>query len=322
MTTADLIKETKELLGKVGNTKSDLDRQRFFIEMSRRLVHLESLILAERNPDVLKEMMSGFRDELLVPFRELFTDGKKLFPEQIKVGGEIYVTNQPKDIRVNNLEDIKFPSKFEIANFPSFPKEIRAKSPSFPRMVKELGLISALLTKIYNATGKAVVTGELMIKNTKPADAIPVKLVTPDGKSFYAAITQLLGGSGSSETKLRNSSNTIINPATEEKQDDIIAALGGAGASSVGDGTATVTTAGTRVQLSNVACKKVYIQAHESNTGTIVVGGSTCVGALSGRRGVALFPTQSQSFEVSNLNLLYIDSTANGDKINYYYEVA
>lgn len=111
-----------------------------------------------------------------------------------------------------------------------------------------------------------------------------------------------------------------INPATEEKQDAIIAALGGAGATTVGDGTATVTTAGTRVQLSSQACKRVLIQAHESNLGTIVVGGVTCVAALVGRRGTALFATQSQIFQVSNMNLLYVDSTNNGDKITFYYE--
>ena len=96
----------------------------------------------------------------------------------------------------------------------------------------------------------------------------------------------------------------------------------GDGASSVGDGTVTVTTAGTRVQLSatSVPCKKVFIQAHESNTGTIVVGGSTCVAALVGRRGKALFPTQGDTFFVSDLNLLYIDSTVSLDKVNYYYE--
>ena len=98
---------------------------------------------------------------------------------------------------------------------------------------------------------------------------------------------------------------------------------GSVGSSSIGDGTRTVTTAGTRVQLSasSVPCARVYIQAHESNSGTVVIGGITVVGALSGRRGAALFPTQSQVFNVSNLNLLYVDSTANGDIVNFYYEV-
>lgn len=91
-------------------------------------------------------------------------------------------------------------------------------------------------------------------------------------------------------------------------------------ASAVGDGTTTVTTAGTRVQLSAQACSKVRIQAHESNTGTLVVGGANVVAALSGRRGIALFATQSEIFNVNNMNLLWIDSTVSGDKINFYFE--
>ena len=94
------------------------------------------------------------------------------------------------------------------------------------------------------------------------------------------------------------------------------------GASAVGDGTVTITTAGTRVQLSatSVPCKKVFVQAHESNTGTVVVGGVTCVAALVGRRGKALFATQGDNFYVSDLSLLYVDSTVSLDKVSYYYE--
>lgn len=94
------------------------------------------------------------------------------------------------------------------------------------------------------------------------------------------------------------------------------------GAGAPGDGTQTVTTGGTRVQLSaaSVPCRRVVIQAHEDNTGTVVVGVVSCVAALAGRRGRALLNLQSEEFNVSNLNLLYIDSTADADKVNYYYE--
>ena len=96
----------------------------------------------------------------------------------------------------------------------------------------------------------------------------------------------------------------------------------GDGASAVGDGTVTITTAGTRVQLSatTIPCKKVFIQAHESNTGTVVVGGATCVATLAGRRGKALFATQGDTFYVSDLILLYVDSTVSLDKVHYFYE--
>ena len=91
---------------------------------------------------------------------------------------------------------------------------------------------------------------------------------------------------------------------------------------SVGDGTVNLTLAGTaqQVSTSSIPCKRVIITAHESNTGTIVVGASTVVGALAGRRGKALFSTQSEEFFVSNLNLLYFDGTTTNDDIHYYYE--
>ena len=92
------------------------------------------------------------------------------------------------------------------------------------------------------------------------------------------------------------------------------------GAPGVGDGTATVTSAGTAVQLPDVSCGRVMIQAHIDNTGTIAVGGSTVVAATSGRRGRTMRNFQTEVFHVSNLNLLYIDSTASGDIVHYFYE--
>lgn len=96
--------------------------------------------------------------------------------------------------------------------------------------------------------------------------------------------------------------------------------IGSAG--TVIDGTKTVITAGTRVQLSttSVPCKRVFIQARDNNGGTIVVGAITCVAALATRRGAALFSSQGDWFNVNNLNLLYIDSTNSGDKINFFAE--
>lgn len=99
------------------------------------------------------------------------------------------------------------------------------------------------------------------------------------------------------------------------------ASVGLKGYGSIGDGQATVTTAGTRVQMPDVACSRVRIQSHPENTGDIVVGGALVVASSATRRGLALFSSQWEEFYVNNLNLLYIDSTANGDKINYIYEV-
>jgi len=94
------------------------------------------------------------------------------------------------------------------------------------------------------------------------------------------------------------------------------------GHSAVSDGTRTVSSAGTRVQLSatSVACKRVFIQALDTNTGVIVVGSVTCVAAAATRRGLALYGSQGQWFNVDNLNLLYLDATVGGEKVHYMYE--
>ena len=92
-------------------------------------------------------------------------------------------------------------------------------------------------------------------------------------------------------------------------------------ASGIGDGRQTVTTAGTRVQLSvsSVTCIKVTIAAETDNTDYIVVGGSTVVAALATRRGIPLGPGDTITIEISNLNLIYLDSLVNTEGVTYTY---
>jgi hypothetical protein len=109
---------------------------------------------------------------------------------------------------------------------------------------------------------------------------------------------------------VRNKSFSNIDPATETK------------AGTISDGTTTISSAGTAVQLSatSTPCYRVIVTAHESNTGTVLVGASDVKAALSGRKGVSLYATQSQAFNVNDLNLLWVDSTASSDKVHWYVE--
>ena len=77
---------------------------------------------------------------------------------------------------------------------------------------------------------------------------------------------------------------------------------------SLGDGRQTVTTAGTRVQLSisSVPIRKVIIVAETDNTNYIVIGGATVIAALANRRGIPLGPGDSVNLNASNLNLIYM----------------
>ena len=99
-----------------------------------------------------------------------------------------------------------------------------------------------------------------------------------------------------------------------------ISPIGSSG--SLNDGRQTVTTAGTRVQLSaaSVACTRVTITAETDNTDYIVVGGSTVVAALATRRGAPLGPGDSITLNVNNLNLVYIDSLIDTEGVTWVVE--
>lgn len=94
--------------------------------------------------------------------------------------------------------------------------------------------------------------------------------------------------------------------------------------------TRTVTTAGTRVQLSTTALNVIAatIQAKVANTGNICLGGATVL--CSTGQGVKLTPGASYVLlvrgelkAVNNWNLanIYLDSTVNGEGVDVTYFV-
>ena len=92
------------------------------------------------------------------------------------------------------------------------------------------------------------------------------------------------------------------------------------GNSTIGSGSKSVTTAGSRVQLSvaSVPCKKLIIQSTFANTGNTYVGDVT----VSSTVGLVMYPGAATSFTLTpnNLNLIYIDSAVSGEGVTYYYE--
>lgn len=86
------------------------------------------------------------------------------------------------------------------------------------------------------------------------------------------------------------------------------------GSESITANIATVTTAGTAVQLPNIPCRKIVIIGLRGNTGYIYVGGSNVTSSVYG---VDLGARDSITIEVSNANLLYINSTVNGEGVSY-----
>lgn len=92
----------------------------------------------------------------------------------------------------------------------------------------------------------------------------------------------------------------------------------------IGNGTKTVTTAGTAVRIvaNNTIIKSGTIQALSSNTGTVCVGSSTVL--ASSKNGICLSAGQATPlFYVPgvpwDLSTLYIDSTVNSEGVSYTY---
>jgi hypothetical protein len=81
-------------------------------------------------------------------------------------------------------------------------------------------------------------------------------------------------------------------------------------------GQISVTTAGTAVQGPDVVSGEFILKAHPSNTGAIWVGNVS--GDVTNANGLPLQPGESLPVKVSNLNALWFDADADGEKCCWF----
>jgi len=84
------------------------------------------------------------------------------------------------------------------------------------------------------------------------------------------------------------------------------------------DGVTTDNTNGT-VLGGDVICQKIDIQAQTDNTGVIAVGFTGVDATIATGTGIILYPGDTYSLEINNLNLIYIESSVNGEGVRYTY---
>ncbi len=82
----------------------------------------------------------------------------------------------------------------------------------------------------------------------------------------------------------------------------------------------TNSLAGSAEVFANNPCKKCLVQALVNNNDAISVGDSNVVSTATAHRGIILYTSQSQVFNVSNTNLLYLDVNVGGEGVSIYYE--
>lgn len=135
------------------------------------------------------------------------------FPDTVR---EVRISNvqdlrheHPKEIRVSNLQEIK-PEKH--------PDEISVKRPAWYKEFdfdKLLKFFKDSSSQIFNQVKTSIFNS--FIKNTKPKEAIPVRLVTEDGEKFYRAGNVFVGGGGGIDpVGVKNIAGAKINPAMED----------------------------------------------------------------------------------------------------------
>lgn len=111
----------------------------------------------------------------------------------------------------------------------------------------------------------------------------------------------------------------VVNPDGSNLSGGVVTV---ASPSAIGDGLKLVTTAGTAEKLSasTIACKSITITAKITNTGTVVIGGSTVVAASGAtRRGIPLLAGDSMVIDIDDVSKVYADVTVSGEGVTYTY---
>ena len=252
-----------------------------------------------------KEIMSGLGkiQEAVENIKETEEIDIKNFSEVVDKLGSLETAISESKVEIDNKDIVKGLLKIE--------KKI--KEPKVSDYNDLLEFIGEELTEIKKGFTFDSIEKILEEIRDKEVDTSGIKIVDDKGKPIdWKSL-----GKGTIEYR---GGNTGMTDVQLTQLLDGLTAIKIEGNASVGDGTELVTTAGTEVQLPDVSCKRVFIQALDDNVGTIVIGGATVVAAVGARRGMALYPSQGQWFNVSNINLLYIDSTSDGDTVAFYYE--
>ena len=84
-------------------------------------------------------------------------------------------------------------------------------------------------------------------------------------------------------------------------------------------GIKTVTSAGTRVQLSSTwaHCTELAVTALDTNTDAVVIGDINVVATAATRRGLSLGAGQTEYLKNVNLTSVYVDSVVSGEGVSF-----
>lgn len=260
--------------------------------------------------DVAKAIIKKKDDEIkLLKTQLINAQGEKAvvfkMPDSVEVRNlpeiqKVQVENQPEiqDVNVLNLKDLK------DFVFPDVQK-VQLVNPETQEGVKKVEVINDKSAAVMSQVGIAVMKGFSNLMTRLWSLGLTVKLADEERLKPLPVIVVDRHGRPVGVP----SPSAFIIPGNNGRS-------GGWGPSgTLGSGQKTVTTAGSRTQLTAAVSNSVTIKALVGNSGTIYVGGSN----VSSSNGFALAAGDTVSFDVSNVGLVYIDSSVNGEGISYIY---
>ncbi len=257
---------------------------------------------------------------------------KKAIDDFNKQYQTVIVKRVKDQVEVTNLSDLAFPAQVGINNL----SDLEAYFKDLADKIEAMDLVVNIPAPQVTVTPAPV----FLPDNKFPEINIPVVDLNPLITAIKTSLNRL---SSNSETRplavrLTDGQNWIkeLIKAQERTSQAVAAFAGGSdqvrildanrnivnfgntsAPSTVGDGTATVTTAGTKVQLSatSVPCRYVIVVGNTGNTGKVYLGGATIATA----RGRPLNQEQSEKIDIDNLNKVYIDADNNTDGVTFTY---
>ena len=133
-----------------------------------------------------------------------------------------------------------------------------------------------------------------------------------------------MANAGTGAVKIIDNDNDVVT-VTNNKLDVNATLVAGAsidigdveitGHSSIASGQNDTVGTSAEVLTSSTACKHVDIMANIANTGIIYVGGS----GVTSSTGIALYPGDVYSMDISNLNLIYVMASVDNQTVMATY---
>lgn len=237
------------------------------------------------------------------------------------------IIKRAKDqVEVTNLNEIVYPSEYKVTNLSDLSEYFKDLSDKISALKLSVNLpapqvrveptpVNIPEVRIpevnFDPLLDAIEKGLRPIRTNNKSHPLAVRLT--DGAEWVKALREVSSNQAktvqymSDNNYIKNASGMTINPATEEALSP---------PRTIGDGSKTVTAAGTAEALAtSTACKYVIITALESNTDTVWIGGST----VEAGRGRPLVSLQSEKIDIDNLSKVYVDSEVNGEGVSFTY---